>query len=158
MDPISIVTTIVTITNILAELNQVRELYANAGGTLDLIQHDCDQILTVLHHFKDLLAQRHRLVPASDDEINLTRLEDLLVNNCSELEKDVERLRVQLQKFSMPDNRGELLINRVKLLVKLRPLQQSHDAIRERLKDFRHQKSSWDRQVSFQINRCLDAS
>lgn len=145
MDPVSIITTIVTITNILAELNRIRDLYSNAGGILALIQQDCDQIHTVLHHFKDLLAQRHTLAPASDDEVNLIRLEELLVSNCLQLEKDVERLRGQLQKISMPDNRGELLMNRMKLLVKLRPLQQSHDAIRQRLKDFRHQKSSWDR-------------
>ncbi|KAI3573401.1 ankyrin repeat-containing domain protein [Fusarium oxysporum f. sp. albedinis] len=144
LDPFTILATINTLTSILVELNKLRERYANAGARLDLIQHDCDQIRTILHHFSDLLAQRHRLVPASDDGISLARLEELLINNCDKLKGDADKLHRQLRKMSKPENRGEHLMNHVKLLVKLRPLQQSHDAIKERLKEFQHQKLSWD--------------
>jgi hypothetical protein len=150
LDPFTILATINTLTSILVELNKLRERYANAGARLDLIQHDCDQIRTILHHFSDLLAQRNRLVPASDDGISLARLEELLINNCDKLKGDADKLHRQLRKMSKPENRGEHLMNHVKLLVKLRPLQQSHDAIKERLKEFQHQKLSWDRQVSSQ--------
>jgi hypothetical protein len=145
MEPLSIVATITTLYEVVVELNKITKRFANAGRTLSLILHDCDQILTILQHFRDLLERRSQLVPPVVDDINFLRLQTLLVENCNELTQDVKNLGNQLETFTEPQTRGEFLINFIRLYTKLRPLKQAHTAIRERLKDFRAQKSSWDR-------------
>jgi hypothetical protein len=145
MDPISVAATITTLYEVVVELNKIKRRFANAGRTLSLILHDCDQILTILQHFKDLLQRRSQLVPPAVDGINFLRLQTLLVKNCNELTQDVKNLGNQLKTFTGSETRGEFLMNYVRMYTKLRPLEQAHTAIGERLKDFRAQKSSWDR-------------
>ncbi|KAF4946628.1 hypothetical protein FSARC_14146 [Fusarium sarcochroum] len=144
MDPLSIATTILTLGAVVTELNKITTRYANASRTLILIQHDCDQTLTLLHHFAGLMEQRRNLVPPTVDSNDFLRLQSLLLKSCIELTEDINKLCEQIEGFTTCDTRGDLLLNHVKLLIKLRSLEQSHTAISKRLKEFQDQKSSWD--------------
>ncbi|KAI3573170.1 ankyrin repeat-containing domain protein [Fusarium oxysporum f. sp. albedinis] len=147
MDPVSIATTIFTLGAVVAELKKIGTRYANASLTLGLIQHDCSQLHIILHDFEALLQRRRNTVSSVEDEVNFRRLESLLTDTCNDITKDIDKLHNQLQTISTSKTQGEFLVNHVKVYLKLRSLQQAHAAIKEKLRNFQVQKSSWDSRV-----------
>ncbi|KAH6881161.1 ankyrin repeat-containing domain protein [Thelonectria olida] len=137
MDPLSITTSIITLYNAAAQLNEIRRHHSDADGTLAEIQHDCYRVLEILRHFRPLLRQRRELLQP-DERFNSVTLEKSLEEDCNHLIQEVNKLLKDLAKLSSPpETRGELLWSHVKRHVNLRRLQHAHATIKETFQKFR---------------------
>lgn len=148
MDPLSITTTVFALCSAVEHLIAIGGRYKDAGKTIANIKKDCNETLDILEDYQRQLSRR-RSELAHSERVHSLQLESSLKKSCNNLIKDVNKLRKELERISSPpETRGDLVLNHLRRVMNLFPLQQAHAAVKERIKDFQYQQLCLDRYVN----------
>lgn len=145
MDPLSIITSVFALCTAVENLIEIGGRFGNPGRTIANIGHNCDKTLEILQHYQRYL-ERRCIELEPNEKADSIHLESTLERSCSGLIRDVEKLGQELRRIESPaETHGDLLLNHVRRLMYLLPLQQVHATVKERFKDFEQQQSCLDR-------------